>query len=71
MDALIFVLILKAANRAPACSAAGVHIGSAATEAEAARIGAANRTAPIEAAGTDKEERTIAAAVARHGQLKW
>jgi hypothetical protein len=68
---LIKVSILKATNRDPARSAAGIHKGNAATEAEAARTGAVNRTAPIEAGGTDKVERTIAAgAEARHGQFK-
>ena len=63
--------ILKATNSAPACSVAGVHAGIAAIEGEVARIGAANRTAPIEAEGTDTEERTITVdAVARHGQFK-
>ena len=63
--------ILKATNRESVRSEVGVHVGIAATEVEAARIGAANRTAPIEAEGTDTEERTIAAeAAARQGQLK-
>ena len=64
--------ILKATNRESVCSEAGTHEGNAATEGEAARSGAANRTAPIVAVGTDIAERTIAAeAAARHGQLKW
>ena len=68
---LIKVSILKATNRESACSEAGIHIGRAATEEEEARIGAANRTAPIEAAGTDIDERTIDdVAVARHGRFK-
>lgn len=63
--------ILKAAHRVAACSEAGIHEGIAAIEVEDARKGAANRTAPIAAEGTDIEERTIAAeAVARHGQFK-
>ena len=70
--ALIKVSILEATNSASACSVGGAHDGSAAIEVEAARIGAANRTAPIEAAGTDIGERTIIAeAVARHGQFQW
>jgi hypothetical protein len=68
---LIKVSILKATNRESESSVAGIHTGTAATEVEVARTGAANRTAPIDAAGTDTEERTIAAdAVARHGQFK-
>ena len=68
---LIKVSILKATNRDPARSAAGIHKGNAATEAEAARTGAVNRTAPIEAVFTYKEERTIGdVAKARHGQFK-
>ena len=63
--------ILKATNSESECSVAGVHAGIAATEVEVARIGAANRTAPIAAVGTDIEERTITGvAVARHGQFK-
>ena len=63
--------ILKATNSAPACSAVGAHAGTAAIEAEVARTGAANRTAPIAAAGTETVERTTTvAAVARHGQFK-
>ncbi len=63
--------ILKATNRVTVRSVAGAHIGTAAREIEVARTGAANRTAPIVAAGTDKAERTrAAAAVARHGQFK-
>lgn len=63
--------ILKATNRVPVCSDVGAHSGSAAIEVEEARTGTANRTAPIAAAGTDIEERTIAAvAAARHGQFK-
>ncbi len=68
---LIKVSILKATNRESVRSAVGIHSGSAATAAEVARIGAANRTAPIDAVGTDTVERTIAVeAVARHGQFK-
>ena len=63
--------ILKATNSESACSVAGAHGGIAATEGEEARIGAANRTAPIVADGTDIVERTITVeAVARHGQFK-
>ncbi len=63
--------ILKAAHRASVRSAAGTHVGIAANEEEVARSGAANRTAPIEAAGTDRAERTNAeVADARHGQFK-
>ena len=63
--------ILKATNSASACSVVGDHAGIAAIEVEAARIGAANRTAPIVAVGTDIAERTITVvAVARHGQFK-
>lgn len=63
--------ILKATNRAPECSAAGAHSGKAAKEVEVARIGTANRTAPIVAEGIDTEERTKAeVAAARHGQFK-
>jgi hypothetical protein len=62
--------ILKAANRVPVCSKAGAHSGIAAVEVEAARIGTANRTAPIDAKVTHKEERTIAVvAEARRRQL--
>ena len=68
---LIKVSILKATNRVAECSVIGIHIGIAEIEVEDARIGAANRTAPIEAVGTDIVERTKAEdAVARHGQFK-
>jgi hypothetical protein len=68
---LIKVSILKATYREPARSAGGEHAGKAATEAEVASIRAANCITPIAAAGTDKVERTSAAAVeARHGQFK-
>ena len=67
--ALIKVSILKATNSVSVCSVVGVHVGIAAIEVEVARIGAANRTAPIVAVGTDIVERTITVvAVARHGQ---
>ena len=63
--------ILKAAHRESVGSDEVVHEGTAAIEVEEARIGAANRTAPIAAAGTDIVERTIAeVAEARHGQFK-
>lgn len=69
--ALFKVSILKATHSEAVCSAAGVHTGSAAVEAEAAGIGTTNRTAPIVAAGENIPERTIdAAAVARHRQFK-
>jgi hypothetical protein len=65
------VSILKATHREPECSAVVEQVGIAAAEEEAARTGAANRTAPIAAVGTNIEERPRAAvAVARHGQLK-
>ena len=65
------MLILKATHRESECSVVGSHAGIAAIEAEVARIGAANRTAPIESAGTDSVERTKAEeAEARHGQFK-
>ena len=67
---LIKVSILNATNRESERSEVGGHEGSAATKEEEARIGADNRTAPIEAEGTDKVERTTAvAAEARHGQF--
>lgn len=63
--------ILKATNRESVCSEGGAHIGNAAIELEVARIGTANRTAPIETEVTDKVERTTAVeAEARHGQFK-
>ena len=66
--------ILNAANSASVRPVVEVHGGTgAAVEVQAARTGTAtaNRTAPIEAAGTDIVERTTtAAAVARHGQFK-
>ena len=50
---------------------AGAHEGIAAIEEQVARISTANRTAPIEAEGTNIVERTIAAAAAaRQGQFK-
>ena len=61
--------ILKTTNREPISSAVGAHAGIAATEVEEAGTGAANRTRPIVAVGTDIVERTIAVvAVARHRQ---
>ena len=57
--------------RESVCSIAGEHIGIAASEVEVAGIRTTLRTAPIDAAGTDIVERTIAeSAVARHGQFK-
>ena len=65
------VLIFYAANREAVSTLALEHVGKASAEAEVARIGAANRTAPIVAECPDIKERTIAAvAVARNGQLK-
>ena len=66
---LIKVSILEATHSDSACSVVGVHVGTAAEE-EVARIGAANRTAPVVAVGTDIVERTTDVAAARHGQLK-
>ena len=64
--------ILKATNSETERPVDGVHDGIAATEVEVARNGAANRTAPIVAVGTDIVERTITVvAVARHGQFKY
>ena len=54
--ALIKVSILDAAHRVPVRSAAGVHAGIADVEADVARSGATNHTAPIEAVGTDIAE---------------
>ena len=65
-------LVLKATNSESVRSADGAHGGIAAMEVEVARIGAANRTAPIAADGTDIAERTITdVAAARHGQFKY
>ena len=65
------VLIFYAANREAVSSLAVGHVGKAGADAEIARIGDINRTAPIVAECTDIEERTISAvAVARHGQFK-
>jgi hypothetical protein len=64
------VSILKAANRGAVCSNVGEnYIGTAAVEAEAARKGTANRTAPIAAIGTHRERTIAVAAVARRRQL--
>ena len=49
-------LILYATHSASICSYGGVHEGIAAAEAEVARIGATNRTAPIVAGVTDTVE---------------
>ncbi len=63
--------ILKATHRVTARAIVGVHIGTGTAEVEVARVGATNRTAPIEAVGPNIAERTIAvAAAARHGQFK-
>ena len=63
--------MLNATYSESARSAVGEHAGIAAIEVEAASIRAANCTTPIEAEGTDTEERTKAeAAVARQGQFK-
>jgi len=65
------VSILKATHRVPGSSVVGAHDGTAAVEEEAARIGAANRTAPIEAVGTNIVDCWwIRTAVAREGQFK-
>ena len=62
--------ILKATHRESGCSVVGAHEGIAAEELEVARIVTANRTAPIEAARPDTEERTIAeVAVTRQRQF--
>ena len=45
---LIKVSILKATNRESVRSPVGVHSGTTATEAEVARTGTANRTAPVD-----------------------
>ena len=64
--------ILEATHRDTERSVAVEHAGIAAVEEEVARGRATNRTAPIEAVGTDIEERTIGevVAVARQGQFK-
>ena len=68
---LIKVLILKATHRDSARLTVGVHVGIAVSKEQAARKGAANRTAPIESEGTEIAKRTKAeVAVARHGQSK-
>ncbi len=68
---LIKASILEATHREPARSAVAVHAGTAAAEAEAAGVGANNRTAPIVAVGPHMVERPRAAvAAARHGQFK-
>ena len=67
---LIKVSILKTTNRGPVRPTVGAHAGSAAEEEEVASRRTANRTTPIEAEGTDIDERTTAdAAAARQGQL--
>ena len=68
--ALIKVSILKATNSVSVCSVVGVHVGIAAIEVEVARIGAANRTAPIVAAATAADRTIGTAALARHGQFE-
>ena len=63
--------ILKATDRESVRSIAGAHVGIAAIKVQAARSGAANRTAPIVADGPNSAERTTAeAAEARQGQFK-
>ena len=63
--------ILKATHRESESAIVGEHIGIGTAEVEVAWVGATKRTAPIEAAGPNNEERTTAAgAVARHGQFK-
>ena len=63
--------VLEATHRDPACSVNAVHAGIAAEEVEVVGVGAINRTAPIEADGPHKAERTIVAVVAaaRHGEF--
>jgi hypothetical protein len=71
ITALVKVSILKTSHGVSVGATAAVHIGTAATEVEAARASTANRAAPTVAVGTDIEERTIAAeAEARQGQLE-
>ena len=63
--------ILKATNRVPVCPNVGAHAGIAGIEVQAARIGSANRTTPIEAFGTNIEKRTtVVESDARHGQFE-
>ena len=67
---LIKVSILKATNRESVRSVGGVHTGIIDNAEEVARIGTANRTAPIVADGTYTAERTIAVVAAtRPGQF--
>ena len=62
--------ILEATHRESVRSVVGGHEGIAAEEAEVARKGTANRTAPIVAGRPDIDERTIAeGAEARHRQF--
>ena len=67
-------LIFYATNRHSVRSVAGAHVGTDAAEGEDARIGAANRTAPVVARATDTVERTIdtldVAAAPCQGQFK-
>ena len=71
ITSLIKVSILKTTHSASERPTEGVHVGIADIEGEVTSIRAVNRTTPIEAAGTDIDERTIAAeAGARQGQLK-
>ena len=69
---LIKVSILKATHRESVRSVAAKNVTTTvAEEAEVARIGAANRTAPIAADGTSKVEPTITeVAAARQNQFK-
>ena len=63
-------LILDATHRVSVTSEDGGHIGIGAADAEYARVGATNRTAPIGALGPNIGEITnVDVAVARHGQF--
>ena len=64
--------ILEATHREAEWSVVvGAHVCIVADEAEVARIGSANRNAPVAAVGSDIDERSIeAAADARYGQFE-
>ena len=48
------------------------HVGKELVEVDVVGVGAKNRTAPIEAVGTNIADHTIAGvAGARHGQFQW
>ena len=67
---LIKVSILEATHRVSVGSDVGEHGGIAAVEVEDARSSTYNRTAPIDADGTNTAERTITdEAEARRGQF--